>query len=89
MSNPTTITPLNIPTDARMEQRRSKVNQRRVLRLERFEAAIERGAGKEISVQSLSNCRGGMPSREVAECLYMAEVVIRLQNDFYIDYTSL
>ena len=89
MSDPTTITPLNIPTDARIEQRRSKTNQRRVLRLERFEAAIERGAGKEISVQSLSNCRGGMPSREVAECLYMAEVVIRLQNDFYIDYTSL
>ena len=89
MSDPTTITPLNIPTDARIEQRRSKVNQRRVLRLERFEAAIERGAGKEISVQSLSNCRGGMPSREVAGCLYMAEVVIRLQNDFYIDYTLL
>lgn len=89
MSNPTTESPLNIATNARMERRRSKVNQRRVLRLERFEAAIERGAGKEISGQSLSNSRGGMPSRETAGCLYMAEVVIRLQNDFFIDFTSL
>lgn len=89
MSMPTTVSPLDIVTDTRMERRRSKVNQRRVLRLERFEAAIERGAGKDISVQCLSNSRGGMPSRETAECLYMAEVVLRLQNDFFIDYTSL
>ena len=70
----------------------NKLHRRRVLRLGRFEAAIMTGAGKNPSEPSISNAscsRVSIPPRVPTGEQLLAEVVIQLPNDFYIDYTSL
>ncbi|EDP42578.1 hypothetical protein MGL_2778 [Malassezia globosa CBS 7966] len=70
----------------------NKLHRRRVLRLGRFEAAIMTGAGKNLSEPSISNVscsRVSVPPRVPTEEQLLAEVVIQLPNEFFIDYTSL
>ena len=75
-----------------IRDRQNKLHRRRVLRLGRFEAAIMTGAGKNPSEPSTSNVscsRVSVPPRVPAEEQLLAEVVIQLPNEFFIDYTSL
>lgn len=72
--------------------RATYLQQRREYRLARFEAAVRQGAGACESItphEFYGMFRGGMPKNVTTQERLIAEAVVEIDGDFFVDYSSI